>query len=945
MLCALAVAVASFYLARRLIAREVLVGWLEARGARADVDIERLDLRGIVARVRVGASDDPDFAVERVEVDYGLRGFWSPRGLGADIRRVRLVRPVLRASLHDGVLSLGSLDRIVEELRKQPPEPDATKPLVLVDGARARLDTDYGLLAVQADARIEDAKLVTLTAKLGPTALSGEDLKAEIAGGTLSLATQGDRVDLDFRASATSVALGSDQAHGVQLKMTGQGPYPDLERRRGDGALNLVLSAKADDARLGEVEAKAMSVNAQFEGQAAGWVDTLSLAGPVRASLAATQVNAPSARLSSLDGGFAGQARWSKASWRAQGTTSATLRGSWDGLGAPSRDDPAELAALKHAVADFRLAAPAVALAAGPDMLQVGLPAPLRVTGANGVQATLSARAGKPLLASGSGAFDLALSGGGVPHVTAAVERYALAQDGGDARLAASADGSFGPVRDAKLHTAGALALHKGVLTYAAAGCEGLEIARLDFGANDARAIQGELCPVKAPLLRVDEKGWSTNGRVQAAQATAPFLEARGEDVAASFSAKGRGGAVELTAQLDKARLIDTAEAVRFHPVSASGDITLKADRWNGEFNLADKTGHSLGHAVLDHDMVHGTGGVRLDTGDLAFAPEGLQPVTLSPMAAMVASPVVGHARFEGGVRWAGEALTSDGVLSAPSLDFKSLAGPVVGLSGEVRFTSLVPLETAPDQKLKVDHIESMASLTHASLDFQIVDDLLKITSGDVEVGGGFLRLEPMSAPLDGSAFEGALEVDKVQLADIVAKSPFADRVSLEAKVSGWLPFVLGPDGIRFINGRLEAVEPGRLSIRREALVTVASGGGEATVANAPQALAPDTNTVTEFAFQALEHLAFDSLSAEVNSLPEGRLGVLFKILGAYEPPQEQSLELGLRDLLRKDLLQRRLPLPSHTKVNLTLDTTLNLDQLLHDFAETQRAGSGSVQP
>jgi len=425
----------------------------------------------------------------------------------------------------------------------------------------------------------------------------------------------------------------------------------------------------------------------------------------------------------------------------------------------------------------------------------------------------------------------------------------------------------------------------------------------------------------------------------------APFLEARGEDVAASFSAKGRGASVELAAQLDKARLVDTAETVRFHPVSASGDIALKADRWNGEFRLSDGSGHSLGRAVLDHDMAHETGGVRLDTGDLDFAPEGLQPVALSPMAAMVASPVVGHARFQGGVRWAGEALTSDGVLSVPSLDFKSLAGPVVGLSGEVRFTSLLPLATAPDQRLQVDHIESMASLTHASLDFQIVDDLLKISSGDVEVGGGVLRLEPMSAPLDGSAFEGALDVDKVQLADIVAKSPFADRVSLEAKVSGRLPFVLGPDGIRFINGRLEAVEPGRLSIRREALVTVASGGGEATVANAPQTLAPDTNTVTEFAFQALEHLAFDSLSAEVNSLPEGRLGVLFKILGAYEPPQEQSLELSLRDLLRKDLLQRRLPLPSHTKVNLTIDTTLNLDQLLHDFAETQRAGSGSIQP
>lgn len=178
----------------------------------------------------------------------------------------------------------------------------------------------------------------------------------------------------------------------------------------------------------------------------------------------------------------------------------------------------------------------------------------------------------------------------------------------------------------------------------------------------------------------------------------------------------------------------------------------------------------------------------------------------------------------------------------------------------------------------------------------------------------------------------------------MVERSPFADHVSLDARVKGRLPFVMSPEGIRFINGRLEAIQPGRLSISREALSGVKAEGGAAAT---PQVAAPDeTNTVTEFAYQALENLAFDSLSAEVNSLPKGRLGVLFKIKGEHAPPKEQELRLSLFDLFKRDILKRKLPLPSHTKVDLTLDTSVNLDQILADFAETQRArGSGGVQP
>jgi hypothetical protein len=51
-------------------------------------------------------------------------------------------------------------------------------------------------------------------------------------------------------------------------------------------------------------------------------------------------------------------------------------------------------------------------------------------------------------------------------------------------------------------------------------------------------------------------------------------------------------------------------------------------------------------------------------------------------------------------------------------------------------------------------------------------------------------------------------------------------------------------------------------------------------------------------------------------------------------------------DLISKKFLNRKLPLPSGTGVNLTLDTTLNLDDLLADYAEFRKLhGSAKVQP
>jgi hypothetical protein len=141
-------------------------------------------------------------------------------------------------------------------------------------------------------------------------------------------------------------------------------------------------------------------------------------------------------------------------------------------------------------------------------------------------------------------------------------------------------------------------------------------------------------------------------------------------------------------------------------------------------------------------------------------------------------------------------------------------------------------------------------------------------------------------------------------------------------------------NGVRIAGGSLAAVQPGRLSIAREALSGLEAGGGG-------EAVPP--NTVQDLAYQAMENLSFDILSAEVNSLDEGRIGVLFRIKGRHDPPERQEMRVGLAEFINRKFLERKLPLPSDTGIDLTLDTTLNVNQLLSDLLAVNRARNGEA--
>ena len=89
-----------------------------------------------------------------------------------------------------------------------------------------------------------------------------------------------------------------------------------------------------------------------------------------------------------------------------------------------------------------------------------------------------------------------------------------------------------------------------------------------------------------------------------------------------------------------------------------------------------------------------------------------------------------------------------------------------------------------------------------------------------------------------------------------------------------------------------------------------------------------------DLAYQALENLAFDSLTADINSVADGRLQIVFHVKGRSDPPQPQQAQVAIADIINGTALQKPIQLTSGTPIDLTLDTSLNFDELLKSYAE-----------
>lgn len=625
-------------------------------------------------------------------------------------------------------------------------------------------------------------------------------------------------------------------------------------------------------------------------------------------------------------------------------------RAAWPLLGAPAAGDAPEIAGMKRALADLAVTAPDVRLSVAEGAVRLDLGQTVTAIPAAGGRLTVAALPGRPLFASTGGGGALALTsaaGGPLPALEATVSRWRLQGEGVVAGLQGRAALDFAPAEDLTLSAVGTLTTGAAGLTFRPEGCVAVAAARLELGENDAEAARGALCPVSGrgagPFLQVSDGGWRLQATVQDGAARLPGFVAAVEAARGPLTVRG-GRALSLSAPALSGRLVDLAEPRRFETLAATGAAALTDEIWEGRFDLtpaaaAARAPGPVATALLRHDGRTGVGALMLDTPALTFAPRGLQPVDLTPLGAdFIKGEVEGEARFAGRFDWTPAGATSRGVAEARGLAFDSPLGRVEGLNSALAFDSLAPLTTDPGQRLTAEAVAAFAPLNDLALTFTLAEDRVRIEGGRATAAGGLIRVEPFDAPLTpGAELSGALTFEGVELGEILRTLGLGEDIRIDARVSGRLPFTRLADGrLRISGGQLAAVEPGRLSIPRSALSQVAAGGGGE---GAPP------NMVEDLAYQAMENLAYERLTASIDSVGDGRMRLRFNVDGRHDPPQRQEIRLSWMDLIRRRFADKPLPLPSGTEIDLTLDVDFNADELFADLIALDQARRGAATP
>ncbi|WP_454761803.1 intermembrane phospholipid transport protein YdbH family protein [Caulobacter segnis] len=613
--------------------------------------------------------------------------------------------------------------------------------------------------------------------------------------------------------------------------------------------------------------------------------------------------------------------------------------------------NPAYAKPLAQALRTFTLSLPAVGLDINGGRTKLSMGQDARLSAPNGVILTAGASMDAGANAA-RGTLRAALSSGGLPVVKIAAPDWR--SNGGvmTSRLSLATENfDLPPIEGVTGQIDGQARIAGGRFTLTTAKCVPITAKAYALGDAPVTGIKAQLCPSKAPLVTAGANGWSAALRFQDGEGDLAVAEAKLANIKGEATLGGTGGFDRSTVRIDGAAISDVAASKRFNTLLAKGDLTLSGGLWSGTFQGSTPVGTPLGEIRLRHVVATGKGQADIDASKLALAKGGLQPAELSPMAAF-AQNAQGPASFTGVFAWDAQGATSRGRLVADKIDFTSPIGFVATLDGAVDFTSLAPLTTAPNQSLKIVKIDSLVPLTAIESVFQLGADALHVSKASFEAAKGRISIEPTDVPFEpGKTISGVIVIEHLDLGEVLAASSLGDKVKAQAVVDGRLPFTFGPEGLRFQDGKIRAIQPGRIELARAALTGVAASPADSP--GAPPAAPAQVNAIQDFAYQAMENLAFDQLEAGVNSTDKGRLGILFHIKGEHDPKVAEKARVGILDLLRGRAFDKRIALPAKTPVDLTLDTSLNFDELLaawrRSFAEEEATAtqprSGPVQP
>jgi hypothetical protein len=265
-------ATAAIYAERRLIAATFVQRYLGAYGIESEIAFDRLAWGGFLARVRAGSVDAPDFTADGVDVSLVYPDTSSVVGsVTPQVAAVRLIRPHLHIDYDGDKFSFGSLQQLVDDVLAM--ESDVPGPEIAVEDGRLLLTTPYGAVNLLTDVAIDKSKFVRLNATVERGTFKDGSLAAEITGGTVTAAMDGDALNARLLVLSSLTHAGRT-ARGIELSADGRGlKWQDSAGGYNFALDNVVLNIGTGPADTPEFSAGRSTARIALQAVVGSWAD------------------------------------------------------------------------------------------------------------------------------------------------------------------------------------------------------------------------------------------------------------------------------------------------------------------------------------------------------------------------------------------------------------------------------------------------------------------------------------------------------------------------------------------------------------------------------------------------------------------------------------------------------------------------------------------------
>ena len=348
----------------------------------------------------------------------------------------------------------------------------------------------------------------------------------------------------------------------------------------------------------------------------------------------------------------------------------------------------------------------------------------------------------------------------------------------------------------------------------------------------------------------------------------------------------------------------------RFANAQLSGETKVTAERvlYDGRLATA-RRGVDLGRLSIRHDIAANRGELTLDGADISFAPFRFQPTDITDFLRGVAVDARGSVTPQARVSWQGGEIESEGALSVKDLSFDTFRlGSVAGVSGDIAFTSLTPVRTAPGQMLRVGRIGIVPNLPleDGTLSFQVLSPTSIVLE---EAGwpflGGELRIDETRWRRGSDTETVVVTADTIDIGSLIRRLDLPE-LKAEGLVSGRFPVEVSGSNVYVRNARLDAIGDG--VIRYEGAIGESAG---------------QADDYARLAFDALKNFRYDILSVGL----DGNLAdtmTLSVALAGQNPDvldgQAFNLNLGIETKLVQLLNSGRLVIDPNSALTRALD-------------------------